>query len=123
MLNKTEVFTKEISWIKNPDISKFIISAIQQLPDYFFTVAASSTGKYHPKYALGNGGLVRHTKAAVGIAHDLLSLEMFDEFSDDEKDILPSEMIDAISGDNIDNILELLSEIVAEWDAAVKKNA
>lgn len=41
--------------------------------------------------------------------------------SDDEKDILPSEMIDAISGDNIDNILELLSEIVAEWDAAVKK--
>ena len=88
MLNKTEVFTKEISWIKNHNISKFIVSAIQQLPDYFFTVAASSTGKYHPKYALGNGGLVRHTKAAVGIAHDLLSLEMFDEFSDDEKDII-----------------------------------
>lgn len=47
------------------------------LPDYFFRVAASSTGKYHPTYALGDGGLVRHTKAALHIAHDLLALEQY----------------------------------------------
>lgn len=75
-------------WIKNPTIARFAKKAVQQLPDYFFTVAASSTGKYHPQYALGNGGLVRHTKAAVGIAHDLLSLEMYNQFSDDEKDLI-----------------------------------
>lgn len=58
------------------------------LPDYFFEVAASSTGKYHPKYALGDGGLIRHTKAAVFIAKELLSIEMYSKFTDDEKDLI-----------------------------------
>lgn len=58
------------------------------LPDYFFTVAASSTGKYHPKYALGNGGLVRHTKAADKFAYTLLQLEQYNKFSSDEKDMI-----------------------------------
>ena len=58
------------------------------LPDYFFTVAASSTGKYHPKYALGNGGLVRHTKAADLFAHTLLELEQNNSFTQDEKDLI-----------------------------------
>lgn len=58
------------------------------LPEYFFEVAASSTGKYHPKYALGEGGLVRHTKAAVAIAKDLLSLEMYGKYTQDEKDLI-----------------------------------
>ena len=46
---------------------------LDKLPDYFFKVPASSTGKYHPKYALGDGGLVRHTKAACRVAVELLS--------------------------------------------------
>lgn len=58
------------------------------LPDYFFTVAASSTGKYHPKYALGNGGLVRHTKAADLFAHTLLELEQNNSFTQDDKDLI-----------------------------------
>lgn len=58
------------------------------LPDYFFTVAASSTGKYHPRYALGKGGLVRHTQAAVKIAHELLQLEQNNSFTDKEKDLI-----------------------------------
>jgi len=63
------------------------------LPDYFFTVAASSTGKYHPAYALGSGGLVRHTKAAVKFAHTLLGLEQYGCFSQDEKDIILSALM------------------------------
>ena len=58
------------------------------MPDYFFHVAASSTGKYHPKYALGDGGLLRHTKAAVRIAHELLINPSITNFTDDEKDLI-----------------------------------
>lgn len=48
-----------------------------QVPEYFWHIPASSSGKYHPTYALGEEGLVRHTKAAVKIAVALLSLEQY----------------------------------------------
>lgn len=91
--NKSKVFEMEMSWIKNETIAEFTKNVVEQLPDYFFSVAASSTGKYHPRYALGNGGLIRHTKAAVGIAHDLLRLEMYNGFTDDEKDLIITALI------------------------------
>lgn len=40
----------------------------------FWEYPASSSGKYHPEYSLGIGGLVRHTVAAVTIAIDLLEI-------------------------------------------------
>ncbi len=49
----------------------------EEVPNYFWTVAASSTGKYHPEFSLGEGGLVRHTKAALLVAEELSKLEMF----------------------------------------------
>lgn len=63
-MEKQETFKKELSLIKNENIRNFVKEFLNTVPDYFFTVAASSTGKYHPNYALGEGGLVRHTKAA-----------------------------------------------------------
>lgn len=90
-MNKEEkyrVFEKEVAWIQSDDIRQFIRKAVMELPDYFFTVAASSTGKYHPSYALGDGGLVRHTKAAVAIAKDLLGLEMYRKFTPYQRDMI-----------------------------------
>lgn len=91
-MNKKEkvmTFQNELKWIKNKDIRKFAIEMISELPDYFFTVPASSTGKYHPSYSLGNGGLVRHTKGAVLIAKTLLDLEQYQsEYSEEERDIM-----------------------------------
>lgn len=85
----SDIFQEELSWIKNPLIQQFAIAAINMLPDYFFYVAASSTGKYHPSYALGPGGLVRHTKAATKIAHELLGLDMYSRaYKPDEKDLM-----------------------------------
>jgi hypothetical protein len=72
----------------------FVIACFALVPDYFWTIAASSTGKYHPGYALGEGGLVRHTKAAVGLAHDMLSLEFYQtKFSEIERDIIIAALI------------------------------
>ena len=92
-MDKVQVFQEELSWITDDRIRQFAKTAVSQLPDYFFRVAASSTGKYHPEYALGPGGLVRHTKAAVKIAKELLSLEMYGRYSDIEKNLIYTAII------------------------------
>ena len=86
---KKEMFQTEIGYIKNPKYAENIGIIIDLLPDYFFEVPASSTGKYHPKFSLGEGGLVRHTKSAVRIAHELLeNNSLFNTFTSDEKDMM-----------------------------------
>lgn len=74
---KLKTFETEINYIKDDYLRNLASKLISELPDYFFHVAASSTGKYHPDYAQGEGGLVRHTKAAVRIAKELTRLEMY----------------------------------------------
>ena len=78
---KKDIFKTEINYIRNPEYQKNAEVLIELLPDYFFEVPASSTGKYHPKFASGEGGLVRHTKAAVRIAHELLDSIISDTFN------------------------------------------
>jgi HD superfamily phosphodiesterase len=51
-------------------------------------VAASSTGKYHPSYTLGDGGLIRHTKGLLRIMNHMLNLEQYSFFLDREKDLI-----------------------------------
>lgn len=76
-MNKVEVFKQELSLIEDENLRYLVMYTLTKAPDYFFVMPASTTGKYHPKYALGKGGLVRHTKAAVKIAYDLLGLEQY----------------------------------------------
>lgn len=88
-MQNEEYFSKEISYIKDERIKKSLIYMINKLPDYFFMVEASSTGKYHPDYALGEGGLLRHTKAAVRIGYELLlNPAIGDKYTDNEKDLM-----------------------------------
>ena len=82
-------FEMEISYIKDKKIKEALIKTLKLLPDYFFSVAASSTGKYHPEYALGNGGLLRHSKAAMRIGFELLSNPAIgDKYTNHEKDLM-----------------------------------
>lgn len=88
-MDKIYVFEKELNTIKNKDIKNFAEHMIEEIPEYFFEVAASSTGKYHPAYALGKGGLARHTKAAVRFLNHILQLEQYSKlFTDRERDLL-----------------------------------
>ena len=75
-------------YIKNSKYRKNAEVLISLLPDYFFEVPASSTGKYHPSFAQGQGGLVRHTKVAVKIAHELLNSIIGQPFNQEEKDLI-----------------------------------
>lgn len=87
-------FEEELQMIKNEEVRQVVIEVLKRVNDQFYRAAASSTGKYHPDYALGDGGLYRHTKAAVKIANDILRLEWFDnEFTDDDKDIMLAALI------------------------------
>lgn len=86
---KENTFKQELTYIKNEKYKENAKKLINMLPDYFFIVAASSTGKYHPSFALGEGGLVRHTKVAVRIAKELIEDESITNiFTSDEKDLM-----------------------------------
>lgn len=84
-----DYFKTELSYIKDKRIRDNATLLVSMLPEYFFKVAASSTGKYHPTFSLGDGGLYRHTKAAVRIAYELLNLEMYkDVYNEHERDLI-----------------------------------
>lgn len=68
---KIQTFKKELSYIKNESIKSIAEDLLCDVPNYFFEVSSSSTGKYHPDYAVGTGGLVRHTQAACLFANIL----------------------------------------------------
>lgn len=88
-MDKVLKLKTEIEYIKNDRIKNACIEMVKLLPDYFFEVPAASTGKYHPAYAAGDGGLLRHTKGAVRIAIEILSDSCTgDKYTEDEKDMM-----------------------------------
>jgi hypothetical protein len=87
LAEKEEAFSNELAYIKNPSIKEFAEKAVGLLPDYFYNIPASSTGKYHPAYSLENGGLYRHTKAAIRILVELYRMEKYSCFGSDGLDL------------------------------------
>lgn len=73
----SDYFKKEISYIQNDTLRQIVIETLDNSPECIVHIAASSSGKYHPAYSLGEGGLMRHIKAAVGIAHSMVETEIF----------------------------------------------
>ena len=63
--SRTQVFNKELSLIQDNLLRSFARQTLLYLPKTFWTVPASSTGKYHPEWANEKGGLVTHTRKAV----------------------------------------------------------
>ena len=88
-MNKINYFTKEISYIKDKKRRTDIRILINLLPEYFFEIKASSTGKYHPKFAGDKMGLLKHTKVAVRIAYELLNNKTTgSKFTEKDKDLI-----------------------------------
>lgn len=76
-VEKVSAFKDELVYIHDDNIKNFAMRAIENMPDYFFEIAASSTGKYHPAYTLGDGGLLRHVRAAVRIFIELSRIQFY----------------------------------------------
>ena len=45
-----EVFNKELGYIKDERIRNSLKTMLNLLPEYFYQIPASSTGKYHPEF-------------------------------------------------------------------------
>ena len=74
---------------ENEDIKQFCKVLVDNLPLYWWEVPASSTGKYHPSYALGEGGLMRHSISVVRFLNWFFSLEQYQrQYTDRERDLL-----------------------------------
>ena len=88
-MNREELFLDELELIKDESLAESLLKIIDMLPEYWLTEPASSTGKYHPDYALGTAGLLRHSKAAMRIGYELLNDPCIgDKYTDREKDLL-----------------------------------
>ena len=87
-------FEREINLIVNEDLRMTVKCYMEEAtPDYFWTDGASSSGKYHPKFSQGAGGLVRHTKAVVMFAEELLRMSSYAYMRDEYKDYVISACI------------------------------
>ena len=60
-----ELFSYEVAQIDDDEIRNFVKMTLDNVDPIHRIKPASSTGKYHPKYAAGEGGLIRHTKVVV----------------------------------------------------------
>lgn len=60
-----DLFQKELSNIKDSTFRSHIENILNKVQPCHAWLPASATGKYHPDYAQGDGGLVRHVKVVV----------------------------------------------------------
>ena len=86
-MNKSKYFENEINLIQSEDYRMFVRHYRDSYcPSYFWEIGASSSGKFHPQFSQGEGGLVRHTKAVVMFAEELLRMSSYMYMSEEHKD-------------------------------------
>jgi hypothetical protein len=83
------MITPILNTIVNDDIREFAKVLAEKFPSYIWEVGASSTGKYHPAYSLGLGGLMRHQIAVVRFLNYFFELEQYNtKFTSREMDLM-----------------------------------
>lgn len=60
-----------VKMIIDETLRNFTFSCLEQAPEYFWSIPASSTGKYHPEWAVMEAGLLRHTVLAMYLGREL----------------------------------------------------
>ena len=84
-----ETFKEIIDHIELNEMKLLAKKLIQTIPEYFFHIPSSSSGRYHPAYALGEGGLMRHTLALVRILNHSFEIDCIGGcFTPMERDIM-----------------------------------
>ena len=86
---QSQMITPILETIQDDEIRTFAYVLVDNLPSYIWEVGASSTGKYHPAYSLGNGGLMRHQIAVVRFLNYFFELEQYNtKFTSREMDLM-----------------------------------
>lgn len=127
-MKNIKLFERELDLIQNEDLRMLTKAYLnERVPQYFWEIGASSSGKYHPSFSQGMGGLVRHTKAVVMFAEELLRMSSYAYMKDEYKDYVivaclihdtckygKTEYNKAEYGDHAKNASELFTEFCAE---------
>ena len=75
---KSEFFKREMNLIEDERLRKFTEWYFEnRVGAWFWESGASSSGKYHPQFSQGEGGLVRHTRAVAMFCEELLRLSTY----------------------------------------------
>lgn len=89
MEDKKVLLKEYFDSVQNEDVKKFMEQCIETIPEYWFHVSASSTNKHHPDYAIGEGGLMRHTIGLLRFFNRLVRNDMYGKtFTEREMDLL-----------------------------------
>ena len=133
-MDKVKCFEDEIKLLKIKKVRDACTTMIELLPDYFFEVPASSTGKYRPDYALGEGGLLRHSKAAARIGYELLQNPIIGgKYTELEQDLMimalmihdgfiPRDMPVGLENDEIKLLMDVIKTHMGAWTTDYQGN-
>lgn len=88
-MKNIKLFEREFNLIQDEDLKMLVKAYLdEKVPDYFWEIGASSTGRFHPCLSQNVGGLVRHTKAVVMFAEELLRMSTYAYLKDEYKDYI-----------------------------------
>lgn len=86
-MNNSRFFEREIQMISSIDLQDFVRFFFdEKVGAWFWKSGASSSGKYHPEFTHGEGGLVRHTRAVAMVCQELLRLSGYAYMKEEYKD-------------------------------------
>lgn len=80
-------FKRELELIVDEELRMAVKAYFdERVPKWFWESGASASGKFHPCFSQGEGGLVRHVKAVVMFAEELLRMSSYAYMPDAYKD-------------------------------------
>lgn len=80
-------FASELALISDETLRGMVRDYMNEsVPAYFWHIGASSSGKYHPCFSQGEGGLVRHTRAVVMFLDELMRMSSYAYMKQEYKD-------------------------------------
>ena len=77
-MEKHKFFEREILLLESEDLRDFARWYLDNhVGGWFWKSGASASGKYHPAFTHGEGGLVRHTRAVCMVCEELLRMSSY----------------------------------------------
>ena len=86
-MNKSDFFEREIANIESVDLQDFVrLFFDTRVGAWFWKSGASASGKFHPQFTKGEGGLVKHTRAVAWVCEELLKMSSYAYMRPEYKD-------------------------------------
>lgn len=86
-MKNSDFFETEIQMIESIELQDFVRFFFnERVGAWFWSSGASASGKFHPEFTKGEGGLVRHTKSVARMCEELLRLNTYAYMKDEYKD-------------------------------------